>query len=196
MAVKRQARGEERRKLILHATLGLIERSGIEAVTHRAVGEACSVPLGSVTYYFPTRDGLLCDALELWVAEEVERLSGLAAAIEAEQLTASEGAARWGELLRGNDPHQVAQFELYLHASRTPELREAAAAAFAAYESVAAAALKAAGLPAADAERSAALFVALADGMGLRRLADPDARAAFDSALGDLFAAVAGGGTG
>ena len=194
MGVKRQARGEERRRLILHATLGLIERCGIGAVTHRAVGEACDVPLGSVTYYFPTRDGLLCDALELWVADEVERLSRLTETIESEGLSPSEGGARWGELLRGNDPHQVAQFELYLHASRTPELREAAAAAFAAYERVAAAALRAVGLPDEDAERSAALFVALADGMGLRRLADPEARAVFDSALADLFAAVAGGG--
>src|SRR4051812_6707833 len=140
MAVKRQARGEVRRKLILRATLSLIETRGIEAVTHRAVAQACGVPLGSVTYYFPTRDGLLCHALEEWVAEEVERLEEVASAMEAERLSPSEGAERWGELLRGNDPHQVAQFELYLHASRTPELRGAAAEAFAAYERVAAAA--------------------------------------------------------
>jgi TetR/AcrR family transcriptional regulator, regulator of biofilm formation and stress response len=187
MSVKRQARGEERRKVILHATLELIERSGIEAVTHRAVGEASGVPLGSVTYYFPTRDGLLREALELWVDEEVERLSAVAEAISAEELSPSEGAARWGELLRGNDPHQAAQFELYLHASRTPELREAAAQAFAAYERVAAAALRAAGLPAEAAADAAALFVALADGMGLRRLAEPGARGVFDDALVRLF---------
>jgi TetR/AcrR family transcriptional regulator, regulator of biofilm formation and stress response len=193
MSVKRQARGEERRKLILHCTLELIERSGIEAVTHRAVGEECGVPLGSVTYYFPTRDELLREALELWVDEEVERLSAVAEAITAEGLSPSEGAARWGELLRGNDPHQASQFELYLHASRTPELREAAAQAFAAYERVAAAALRAAGLPAEDAAESAALFVALADGMGLRRLAEPGARAAFDDALVRLFDGLAGG---
>src|SRR5829696_9445993 len=133
MSVRRQARGEERRREILHATLALIERGGVEAVTHRAVGEAAGVPLGSVTYYFPTSDELLREALELWVAEEVERLEGLAAAIASEELSPEEGAARWGELLRGNDPHQVAQFELYLQASRRPELRSAAAAAFAAY---------------------------------------------------------------
>jgi DNA-binding transcriptional regulator YbjK len=190
VGVKRQARGEERRRLILRATLELIERSGIDAVTHRAVGEASDVPLGSMTYYFPTRDGLLCEALELWVAEEVERLEGLTAAIEAEQLSPREGAERWGELLRGNDPHQVAQFELYLYASRTPELREAAAEAFAAYERVAAAALRTAGLGAEEAARSAALFVALADGMGMRRLAEPGARERFDGALGELFEAM------
>ena len=193
MEVRRQARGHERRHLILRSTLELIERRGIAAVTHRAVGEASDVPLGSVTYYFPTRDELLREALEMWVAEEVERLEALAAAIGAEHLSPEEGAARWGELLRGNDPHQVAQFELYLHAARTPELRAATAAAFAAYERVAAAALEAAGLEAAAAERAAALFVALADGMGLRRLAEPGAVEGVDGALVQLFEALARG---
>ena len=189
MGVQRQARGEERRRQILHATLELIERSGVEAVTHRAVGEASGVPLGSVTYYFPTKDALLREALECWVEEEVSRLEALATAIEREQLSPQEGAARWSELLRGNDPHQVAQFDLYLQAARTPSLREAAAEAFAAYERVAAAALGALGLP--DGEQVAPLFVALADGLGLRRLADPGAGPAADAALVELFELLA-----
>lgn len=189
MGVERQARGEERRRHILRATLGLIEQSGVEAVTHRAVGEASGVPLGSVTYYFPSKDGLLREALELWVAEEVERLEALAAAIEAEHVSPQEGAARWSDLLSANDPHQVAQFELYLQAARTPELRDAVRAAFAAYERVAAAGLRAAGLEAP--EQAAQLFVALADGMGLRRVADPEAAASFEAALVELFEALA-----
>src|SRR4051812_20555194 len=189
MSVRRQARGEERRQEILHATLELIERGGVEAVTHRAVGEASGVPLGSVTYYFPTKDELLREALECWVTEEVERLSSVAAAIESENLSPAEGAARWGELLRGNDPHQIAQFDLYLQAARDPSLRDAAAEAFAAYERVAAAALGALGLP--GGERVAPLFVALADGLGLRRLADPGAGPAADAALVELFELLA-----
>jgi DNA-binding transcriptional regulator YbjK len=192
MGVQRQARGEERRRTILSATLGLIERRGIEAVTHRAVGQASSVPLGSVTYYFPTKDALLREALEFWVSEEVVRLEEVAAAIEREQLPPEEGAARWSELLRGNDPHQVAQFELYLHAARVPELRSAVAAAFVAYERVAAAALRSAGLP--DPDRVAPVFVALADGLGLRRLADPGAGPAADEAILELFEALRRGG--
>lgn len=190
MSVQRQARGEERRRQLLHATLDLIRERGVEAVTHRAVGERADVPLGSVTYYFPTKDALLREALECWVSEEVARLEAVAAAIEREHLSPEEGAARWSELLRGNDPAQVAQFELYLQAARIPELREAAAAAFAAYERVAAAALRAAGL--AEPERAAALFVALADGMGLRRLAEPGAAERFEGALAELFSLVAG----
>src|SRR4051794_628445 len=119
MRVQRQARGEERRRQILHATLDLIERSGVEAVTHRAVAEVSGVPLGSVTYYFPTKDALLREALECWVAEEVARLEEVTASIERERLSVEQGAARWSELLSANDPHQVAQFELYLQAART-----------------------------------------------------------------------------
>jgi DNA-binding transcriptional regulator YbjK len=189
MAVARQPRGEERRRHILRTTLEVIERQGVGAVTHRAVGEASGVPLGSVTYYFPTKDGLLRDALEMWVVDEVERLEALAASIEAEQISPREGAARWSELLSANDPHQVAQFELYLQAARTPELRDVVRAAFAAYERVAVAGLRAAGLDAP--EQSAALFVALADGMGLRRVADPDGGAPFEAALLELFEALA-----
>ena len=189
VSVRRQARGEERQKVILRATLALIEGSGVDAVTHRAVSSACDVPLGSVTYYYPTRAGLLGQALELWVDEEVERLSELAADLEAEQLSPREVAARWAELLSGNDPHQVSQFELYLQASRAPELRQAAAAAFAAYERVAAAALRAAGMDDRAAETAAPLFVALADGMGLRRLAATDAWPGQDQALATLFEA-------
>jgi DNA-binding transcriptional regulator YbjK len=185
MSVQRQARGEERRRKILHATLELIERRGVEAVTHRAVGQASDIPLGSVTYYFPTKDALLREALELWVADEVARLEQVTAAIEREHLSPEEGAARWSELLRGNDPHQLAQFELYLQAARTPELRSAVAEAFAAYERVAAAALRAVGL--GDNAQAAPLFVALADGLGLRRLADPGAGAAADAALVELL---------
>ncbi len=189
MSVRRQARGEERRREILHATLSLIERGGVEAVTHRAVGEASGVPLGSLTYYFPSKDGLLREALELWVAEEVVRLEALALSIEAEQVSPRDGAARWSELLSANDPHQVAQFELYLAAARRPELRESVRAAFAAYEHVAVAGLRAVGLDAPEA--AAPLFVALADGMGLRRVADPDAKAPFETALVELFEALA-----
>jgi DNA-binding transcriptional regulator YbjK len=188
MEVARQARGEERRLHILRTTLDVIERHGVDAVTHRAVGEASGVPLGSVTYYFPSKDGLLRDALELWVAEEVERLGALAASIEAADLSPRQGATRWSELLSANDPHQVAQFELYLQAARTPELRDAVREAFAAYERVAVAGLRAVGLE--EPESVAALFVALADGMGLRRVADPDAAAPFEAALVQLFEAL------
>src|SRR4051812_18377680 len=80
MAV-RQPRGEERQGHILRAALTLIHREGVGAVTHRTVADEAGVALGSLTYYFPTKDELLREALLLFVEEEVARLRVLAAAL-------------------------------------------------------------------------------------------------------------------
>ena len=167
--VPQQARGEARRERILRATLAVIARSGIGAVTHRSVAEEAGVPLGSLTYWFGTKDDLLREALRRFVAEEAERLKRIA-----EQLGSgaepAEIAERYAAVLEQNaGPDQIAQFELYLEAARNPALREIAEESFRAYEEVAIAALRAAG--AADPEGIAPLFVSLADGLGLRRVA-------------------------
>jgi hypothetical protein len=67
----------------------------------------------------------------------------------------------------GHSGH-VAELELHLHAWRDPELREASARCFAAYEDLARAALEALAVP--DPRRHAGTVVALMYGLGLRRL--------------------------
>lgn len=167
--VPQQARGEERRERILGATLSVIARSGIGAVTHRSVAEEAGVPLGSLTYWFGTKDDLLREALRRFVAEEAERLKGIADLLGADADPA-DVAERYATVLETNNgPEQIAQFELYLEAARNPALRDIAQESFRAYEEVAVAALRAAGVE--DAERVAPLFVSLADGLGMRRMA-------------------------
>jgi DNA-binding transcriptional regulator YbjK len=167
--VPQQARGEERRERILRATLTVIADSGIAAVTHRRVAEEAGVPLGSLTYWFATKDDLLREALRRFVDEEAERLREVAEALEA-GADPPTVAARFAEILEaGSGDDQVAQFELYLEAARNPALRDIAAESFRAYEDVATAALRAVGLP--DPAGAAPLFVSLADGLGLRRQA-------------------------
>jgi TetR/AcrR family transcriptional regulator, regulator of biofilm formation and stress response len=182
--VPQQARGEERRERILRATLAVIARSGIGAVTHRSVAEEAGVPLGSLTYWFGTKDDLLREALRRFVAEEAQRLKGIA-----DQLGAGADPAdiadRYADVLERNaGPEQVAQFELYLEAARNPALRDIAQESFRAYEEIAVVALRAAGV--ADPERVATLFVSLADGIGLRRMAAGDAPP-LDALLLELF---------
>jgi hypothetical protein len=63
----------------------------------------------------------------------------------------------------------AAQFDLYIQATRDPQLQAAAAHALAAYDQVAIAAMTAAGIP--HPERHAAALVALSDGLTLRHLA-------------------------
>ena len=127
------------------------------------------MPLGSLTYWFATKDDLLREALRRFVDEEAERLREISGALEA-GADPNEVAAQFAAILEtASGDEQVAQFELYLEAARNPALRDIAAESFRAYEDVAAAALRAVGVP--DAEAVAPLFVSLSDGMGLRRQA-------------------------
>jgi TetR/AcrR family transcriptional regulator, regulator of biofilm formation and stress response len=164
----RRRRGEERIDEILRAALELIGRDGLGAVTHRTVAGASGVPLGSITYYFATKQDLLRAALELFVAEDVARLRAAAGELAAAGATGEEVVGRFAVMLEGATGG-AAQFELYLEASRDPELRQAATESLRAYAEVAALALRAAGVP--DADQAAAVVVAAVDGLGLHRLA-------------------------
>jgi len=164
----------DRREEILRAALRLIGSRGMHHVTHRDVAAEADVPLGSTTYYFATKEELLIEALRLFVAEEQARLH--AAAQRFEGVSAGPGVvadaivAEIGNTLT-RPVEQVAQFELYLEATRTPELAVEAKACFAAYEEIAVAALRAAG--AKDPETIAPLFIGLIEGLMFRQLVDP-----------------------
>jgi DNA-binding transcriptional regulator YbjK len=187
--VPQQARGEERRERILRATLAVIGRSGIGAVTHRSVAEEAGVPLGSLTYWFGTKDDLLREALRRFVEDEAERLRGVAAQLDGDAAPA-DIAERFAAVLEKGPAHpeQIAQFELYLEAARNPAVRDIARDSFRAYEEVAVAALRAAG--ADKPEEIAPLFVSLADGLGLRRMA-AGASPPLDAMLLEMFRGVA-----
>jgi DNA-binding transcriptional regulator YbjK len=53
-----------RRDRILKATLEVIMAGGIDAASYRGVAAHAGVPLGSMTYYFPTLEGLIVSALD------------------------------------------------------------------------------------------------------------------------------------
>ena len=59
-----QTRAVERRADILAAACALLSRGGTAAVTHRQVAERAGVALGSIRYYFATRDALLKACVE------------------------------------------------------------------------------------------------------------------------------------
>ena len=167
--VVRRRRGEERTDEILRATLDVIGREGLGAVTHRTVAKASGVGLGSLTYYFATKQDLLRAALRLFVAEDIARLRATAEELLAAGASGAQTVERFAAQLEAGGSGGVAQFELYLEASRDPALRETAVESLRAYGEVAELALRAAGVPQpADA---AAVVVATLDGLGLHRLA-------------------------
>ncbi len=116
---------EARRRQIVAAAVRAIVDVGIGGVTHRKIAALAGVPLGSTTYYFPTLDDLVAAALreatetaraeleawgeELWVSRDLP-----ATFVDlAERYLADRAQAQLG-------------YELYLAATRTPELRPVA----------------------------------------------------------------------
>src|SRR3954469_8489157 len=186
--VARRKSGQERIEEILRGTLEVIRRQGLGAVTHRTVADVSGVPLGSLTYYFAAKQDLLRAALRLFVAEDGARLRALAEELLASGVKGPEVVERFASVLEAEADGGAAQFELYLEASRDPELRETAVESLRAYAEVAALGLRAAGVP--EPEDAAAVVVATVDGLGLHRLAaGPDAPAA-GPALGRLWRAL------
>jgi DNA-binding transcriptional regulator YbjK len=156
-------------------------------VTHRAVTEKAGVPLATASYFFESIEELVQEALRVFTTQHIDRMSALAEQLAAERRTLDEVATAFAEASTPTLPETLAQFEAYLHAARTPELRDPVAETLAAYRRLAEAALRAAGAPGPEA--GAAAFVALADGFSLHQLAAPGRTdpAAFPSAFRALF---------
>lgn len=163
----RQARGSLREHAIARAVLHVIAERGVAGCTHRAVAAVSQIPVGSVSYYFPTVDALLEGALRSFVDAEVARLHTVERELEATGATPAEYVDALMAAVAGTGP--LPQFELYLEAARRPALRAAAGQCLDAYAGIVEAALRASGSPRAG--EGARLFVALADGLALHGLA-------------------------
>jgi DNA-binding transcriptional regulator YbjK len=163
-------RAPETRERILRATLVLLAEEGTAALSNRRIAAAAAVSLGSLTYHFPSQASLLREALLLYVGEEVTRLEAVAAALREREPSIEEVAGDVQALIGrpSGGPGPLAELELHLQAARDPELQEASARCFAAYEALAAGALETLGV--ADPARHSSAFVALITGLGVRRL--------------------------
>ena len=114
-----------RREAIVAAACEVIAEHGLASASHRLIARRADVPLGSTTYYFPTRDDLHAAALERSVRACVEELERWA-----ERLAGDPTAAALTELAAGylaDRARAIVEFELYLAAAREPRLRPLAA---------------------------------------------------------------------
>lgn len=59
-----QARAVEKRAAILHAATELLLNEGLRGVTHRQVAAEAGVPVGSIGYYYTTREKLVVTCLD------------------------------------------------------------------------------------------------------------------------------------
>lgn len=113
---------EGRRRAIVQAAVELVAEAGLGNVTHRQIASRAGVPLGSTTYYFPSLDDLLMTALR-------EATDLCAAELDAWRSALRAGSQPVDTLVQlverylGDRSRALLEYELYLAAARSPELR-------------------------------------------------------------------------
>ncbi len=127
LATAARPRPDARRDDILDATLRVIAEGGVDAVTYRAVALQADVALGSLTYYFRSREDLIRTALVHLLDQNRAALLALR-----DQLVAEDPAAiarYFVQLVQMElaDPARRiwAEHELRCFAARDPEVAEA-----------------------------------------------------------------------
>lgn len=126
----RSHRAEVRRRALLEAALVVIGREGIDAVSHRRVAEVASVPLGSTTYYFNSREEMLVQALEYFARGEIDQLREVFGGVTSDEWAHGGPAAFVERLVTLATPQlgderwrALAQYALFQESARRPELR-------------------------------------------------------------------------
>lgn len=106
------------RLALLRATIVIVARGGLRALTYRAVAAEAGVSHGLVRHHFGTRDQLIAEAMDLAIEESLRGSNMLDAG-----LTVAEFAAGIESLAERQSDIQAFQYELLLEARRRPELR-------------------------------------------------------------------------
>jgi TetR/AcrR family transcriptional regulator, regulator of biofilm formation and stress response len=122
--IKARSSAEVRRSEILEAALRVVADGGPDAITFRRVAERANVALGSLTYYFESREDLLREAFRLYLSEAVAFMSGIGEQKRPQR--PRDVIAVVLEIARrefSDDPAMVrAEYELILYAARDPVL--------------------------------------------------------------------------
>jgi DNA-binding transcriptional regulator YbjK len=119
----RRARGEASRQALLDATLRILERSGPQGVTHRAVAREAGISAQAVGYHFGSIDEVFVSAIQAATGHWPELMRQANTGSTARDLaTVLIGEAE------SSRARLIAEVELYLHAARRPALRAAATA--------------------------------------------------------------------
>jgi DNA-binding transcriptional regulator YbjK len=116
----RRRKGARRRQQLLDATVRVIGRAGLAAVTQRAVAVEAGLPPAAVLYYFSTVDDLLVATL---TAVNDRCLAALDTFPDDRAATIAALAELVAAVANQDRDQVVAEYELWLLAARRPALR-------------------------------------------------------------------------
>jgi TetR/AcrR family transcriptional regulator, regulator of biofilm formation and stress response len=124
-----RAEASERvREAIVAATVRIVAREGVSAVTHRRVAAEAGVALSSTTWHFADKSDILIAALRWTARREVARIASIADRLGGEGFDATawaEELADWLiEQVSGERELAVALYRLQIELLGRPEARE------------------------------------------------------------------------
>lgn len=179
--ISRRRDDEGRRDELIAAATRVIARDGVASATTRRIATEAGLPLGTLHYWFASKDDLLAAVIET-VLLDIES-AAVATQVLAEQrerpdLLAAFHAA-WQVVTADEPGRQLSLYELTTAALRTPDMAELAARQYAAYRETATAAIhlwfeKAGPELSGGLEALGQLTAAVFDGTTLAWLADPE----------------------
>ena len=174
-----------RQEQVLDAAIAVLGRQGVRHLTHRAVDAAASVPAGSTSNYFRTRDALLEAVVERFADCERQAWEEIAAAapttaapMTAAPMTAAQFAAALAAFARHATSvgrvRTLARYSLFVEAALRPNLQRRLAATSADISAWGTHWLRMIG--STDPERDCRIVLNQLDGLMLHELAfsDPD----------------------
>jgi AcrR family transcriptional regulator len=164
-----------RRERVLDAAIRVLGGQGMRGLTHRAVDAEASLPQGSTSNYFRSRDALIEAVLDRMSALDVAAFTTLAGA--ARPVDADEFAGFIAEALRQQATGEgaavsLARYAIFLEAGLRPPLRTRVGAGFAELVRLGEGWL--AQLGSTDPARDTRLLLQFLDGLLLHRLAHPE----------------------
>lgn len=169
------------RDALLAAARHCIETNGYARTTARDVTAAAGVSLGAVGYHFGSVEALLNEALMSATADSIRRFDSLVSAGAAEDIrsVARRASHEFSHFLSDNRPLLIGFIEALAQAERVPSLRTQLAGQYEEFRSTAATLftqvigsdLTAFGV---DEDLLGSVLVALADGLIIQHLLDPD----------------------
>ena len=124
-----RAEASERvRDAIVTATVRIVARDGVSAVTHRRVAAQAGVSLSSTTWHFAAKTDILVAALRWTARREVDRIAAIAARLgraEFDPAAWAEELADWLlEQVTGEREVAVALYRLQIELLGRPEAQE------------------------------------------------------------------------